>query len=335
MEPELDAAVDAALDWLVAAQAPTGEMPAWATSLEEAQPSWARDSLQFITALVALALDPVDDPRARRVVDGAVAFLRQEREVGDQWRYWSLANPQHETTPPDADDTACASMAVACRGHGTEANVRLLMANRDPRGRFYTWLVPRRRLLDPRVGWALRDERRVEVRLLRDHLWTTTEAEADDVDAVVNANVCRYLAADAPIEAVEWVVGVVEAGDETEDKWHRRPTTMWASVGDGARRGVRRFADLAPTVATRARQRLDAQGTLGTALDTALALGALQAFSVETTLRREMAEGLVATQCGDGSWARSIFYFGGPMEVFGWSSEALTTACAVGALAAQ
>lgn len=330
-------AVDAALDWLVTAQSPSGEMPSWASPLDEGDHIWVADSLQFITALAALALDRVDDPRAQAVVDGAVTFLRFEREVGSQWRYWSRANDQHEFTPPDADDTACCSMAVACRGVRTDSNVRLLLANQDPEGRFYTWLIPHRPIRNPRTRFAWRDEWRSEVRSRRQELWDTTEAEPDDIDAVVNANVCRYLGPrHAPRAAVEWVASVLEAGNEgTADKWHRNPATMYAAVADGARRGIGRFAALAAPVAERIEARTDEQGDPANGLDTALSLLALQAFATAVDLRRRLARHLIATQAPDGSWARSVFYYGGPREVFGWASEAMTTAHATQALAAE
>ena len=107
-------AVDRALDWLRADQAATGELSSYASPLGEGvEVDWTADSLKFITALIALAVAEVDDPRATAIVDGVVHFLRSEREHHALWRYWTSANELFDYTPPDADDTACASMAVA------------------------------------------------------------------------------------------------------------------------------------------------------------------------------------------------------------------------------
>ena len=327
-----DATLDRALVWLHDAQAPTGELVSYASPLE-GEPVWVPDPLKFITALGAVALDEVPDDRAREVVDRAVGFLRHEQETMAQWRYWAATNDQYDFTPPDADDTACCSMAVATRGHGTARNRAVLLANRDPQGRFYTWLVPHGFRIDPRLWWATRDELRSAVRRRRDELWTTTEAERDDVDGVVNLNVLRYLGARAPRAAVEWVTAIVAAGDEAVcDKWHRNRYTTYAAIADAHRRGVPGLVDLGPTVVERIRERVGADGTVGAALDTAFALLALGVFDADPALRHRLADALRASQSEDGSWRRSIFYYGGPMEVFGWASEALTTAVCAQAL---
>ncbi|WP_426574227.1 hypothetical protein [Aquihabitans sp. McL0605] len=328
-------ALDRALDWLVAAQHPSGELPSYASPTTGGPLAWEPDQLNFITALCAEVIDGIDDPRAEGLVDRAVDFLRAEREPADLWRYWARANERSPFTPPDADDTACCSLAVACRGDRTDGNVAVLAATACADGRFHTWLIPHERRLPLAVRWRLRDERRSATQALRAELWANTEAEAGDVDAVVNANVCRYLGPAAPSGAVDWVVSVVEAGWDTADKWHRTPYTLWAAVADGARRGVAPFAGLGPLILDRIAGAVDADGTVGRSLDAALALLAVQRFDGPPDLRRVLADGLVRAQDDDGCWARDIFYYGGPDEVFGWASEALTTAFAAAGLAAE
>lgn len=327
--------LDRGLDRLLDEQAPSGEIHSVASPLDGSgspiEDGWVPDTLKFITALVVLALDEIPDARAQLVVDRAVEFLRRERETMAQWRYWSADNEQFDLTPPDADDTACCSMAVACRGDRTTANRALLLANRDPDGRFYTWLVPRGRR-DPRVLWGLRDEVRSIVRRRRDELWSTTEAAPDDVDVVVNANVVRYLGVASPTEVVDWICSVVEAGDEHDaDKWHRNRYTLYASIADARRRGVEQFDEVGATIV----QRIEAAGAAGeptAALDQAFALLALGQFGGAAAHRARLVGNLAETQRQDGSWEQSIFFYGGPNEVFGWASTALSTACALQAL---
>lgn len=339
-ERSVDRAVDSALEWLTAHQRPTGELPSFASALGSGSEEWTPDTLNFITALVALALDEIDDPRAVGIVDRSVRFLRSELERGDLWRYWARTSDQHDYTPPDADDTACCSMAVARRGIGTKRNVALLLDNRDERGRFRTWFV-HHRSSSLQFRWATREEWLPRVRRRRAELWANSEAEPDDVDGVVNANVLRYLGPElAPVEAIEWVVELVEAGLEGRcDKWHRNPTTAWAAIADGSRTGITGFRSLAPVVVRRILDRLDSSEPFGPALDTGQALVALRSFSAATEVPRSaielMAEQLVNSQRPDGSWSRSVFYFGGPDEVFGWAAEALSTAVAVRALAGR
>lgn len=327
--------VDRGLDRLLDEQAPSGELRSFASPLDGAgspiDDGWVPDTLKFITALVVLAVAEVPDPRATLLVDRAVGFLRRERETMAQWRYWSVDNEQFDLTPPDADDTACCSMAVSCRGDTTRANRVLLLANRDHAGRFFTWLIPRGRR-DPRVLWGLRDELRSLVRVRREELWSTTEAEPDDVDVVVNTNVVRYLGASSPPEVIEWICSVVDGGREHDaDKWHRNRYTLYASIADAHRRGVTGFDAVAPTICERIRAAVTIDDPPA-ALDRAFALLALGQLGGDTTTRATLAQRLADTQRDDGSWASSIFYYGGPKEVFGWASSALSTACAIQAL---
>ena len=322
------------LDWLAAHQLPSGELAAHASPLGEGvEPDWQPDSLKFITALIALACDEIDDPRARSVTDRAVEFLLSEREGPALWRYWTRTNDLFDYTPPDADDTACCSMAVNTRGHQTSENTSVLVANRDPHGRFYTWLIPHRGVRSPRYLWTVRDEFRKATKARRAELWANSEAWPDDVDGVVNANVIRYLGTESPPAAVEWVASLIESNQEDDcDSWHRNRYTLYASIADAARKGVRRFEELAPMIIERIDSKVDTHGSVGPPLDTALALVALQRFDGPSELQVRLAESLVHRQLEDGSWERSVFYYGGPDEVFGWASEALTTATAVLAL---
>ena len=327
-------AVGRGLDWLVADQAATGELSSFASPLGEGvETLWTPDSLKFITALIALACAEVDDPRATVVVDGAVDFLRTEREHHALWRYWTRANELFDYTPPDADDTACCSMAVALRGDTTTANLVLLLANRDRQGAFFTWLIPHRSHVRPRFWWAVRDEFRAATRARRAELWANSEAWPDDVDGVVNANVVRYLGpVHAPAGAIEHVRRIITTGGEDDcDSWHRNRFTLYASIADGVRRGIESCGDLGPVIVARIADRSGDDG-VGAPLDTALALVALHRFDAPAELRDRLRRALLDGQLPDGSWERSVFYYGGPDEVFGWASEALSTATAVQAL---
>lgn len=86
------------------------------------------------------------------------------------------------------------------------------------------------------------------------------------------------------------------------------------------------------TVVERIVQRVRPDGSVGPALDTAFALSALTTLDGPADARAALAEALRGSQLADGSWERSIFYYGGPNEVFGWASEALSTASALQAL---
>lgn len=321
-----------ALLWLKEAQIETGEVPAWATPLEDAEPLWSEDSLNFITALAATSLANIERQDAVRLVDSAIEFLEQEQQPNGLWRYWATANEQTSFTPADADDTACCSMALGTRDRNTVANIPLLLSNRSSEGRFYTWFVPRNGLRGLRLRQALREERQKDVRELRASLWETTEAEPDDIDVVVNANVCRYLGSEAPYSASGWVASELRGGREVgSDKWHRIATTFYLSIADGAHRGVKAFEDLDGLIVDNI-SKAWSDGKLSTDLDKAQSLLALQRLDAQGDTSSEIASALEQAQSPAGSWERTIYYFGGPKEVFGWASEALTTSYAAEAL---
>jgi hypothetical protein len=329
---ETEDAVARALAFVADQQQPSGEFPSVAAFLDQGDPVWEPDTLTFITALVLLALARLPAERTDAgLTESAMRFLVAQREPGDRWRYWETAHERHAFTPPDADDTACASMAMNGGGVDTSANVRLLLANRDERGRFYTWLIPHRPWpRHPLVWWHLRGELRARER--RQELWESTEAEHGDVDGIVNANVVRYLGTKAPEAAVEYVAQLIEDDREADcDSWHHSPYVLYASVADGHRRGVGRFAELAPLIEDKIARATRSDGTVGTPFDAAHALAALVAYERRDHLEA-LLDGLVTSQRADGSWERSVCYFGGPQEVFGWASDALTAAVAAAAM---
>ncbi len=330
MKQQMEASLERATIWLSAEQKATGEFPSYASSLLEAQ-DWQPDSVNFVTALTSIALDGVDLPEAKAMRDRAAQYLMDQREGAGLWRYWAKTAELHDYTPPDADDTACCSLAVGSSA-GT-ANQRLLLANCDPQGRFYTWMLLRPEIRSLAYRWQLRSERSGAAQARRVDLWENSEASPQDVDVTVNANVIRYLGPNlAPDPAVEWVASVVEAGTEVEeDHWYRSRTSLYRSVAISARDGIERFASLRNLIISRILQDAASDG-FRSDLELADALRVLRLFDAARQDCANLADLLLQRQLPEGCWERSICYYGGPQESFGWASEALSTATAIGAL---
>ncbi len=325
-------AVDAGLDQLVRDQLPSGEFESHATPLG-VEPAWEADSSVFVTSLCVLALGAVEDDRVAAMSARARDLIRREAAPGPLWRFWTHDHDRHREIPCDADDTACATMALGGDGPDAGRSRRLLLANRDAEGRFRTWFLPR-----GAAAWSpgrlrnslgeLRDRSR------RAAFWEMTEADPDDVDGVVNANVLRLLGPASPTAAVELVSDAVRSGREREcDSWHRNEHSCWWSLADGHRRGVPYADEVVSTVVERIRERAEVPAPDETPLDVGHALAALRALRPDgDPATGPLVERLLAAQRDDGSWERSIFFYGGPKEVFAWGSSAYTTAVAVGAL---
>lgn len=319
-----------AVDWLMANQTDTGAFRCYASDLRTT-PSWEEDEVNFVTALASMALVDVHDDLVVTMRSRAARLLRSERERAQLWRHWCSGSALHGYTPLDVDDTACCSLALGLDPR--RSNGRLLLDNRDRRGRFFTWLLPRPEIRSARHRWRLREENRPVVRARRRALWADSEASPDDVDVVVNANVIRYLGPRlAPAGAVQWVIDVIRQGTEVQsDRWYRSRTSLYRSVAAACRRGVSAFSDVRGTIIRRLAEDPGPDALRGD-LEFADALQVLLDLDAPSAVVREFRGLLLDRQLDDGSWTRSLCYFGGPQESFGWASEALATAASVGAL---
>lgn len=327
----LAGAVRRGIDRLKAAQLPSGEFTSFATPLG-VEHDWNPDSSVFVTSLCVLALQRIDSPLTEPLIDRAKKFLRSEASHGPLWRFWTHDNDRHLEIPCDADDSACATMALDPRSKEADRTRKLLLANRDRRGRFHTWFIPRGiSALRPRMLRNSLGEWGAGKR--RDLFWEMTEATPDDVDAVVNANVLRCFGSTAPAEAVAFVASVVHDGTErTSDSWHRNEFSCWYSVADGIRRGVPYDDEVGVLVRGRICERIRTGIGDLSALDSAHALGSLCALGDPGQDGEALATHLIRSQLEDGAWPRSIFFYGGPREVFAWGSEDLATAMSVATL---
>ena len=318
-------------------QASSGRIPV-RTGLEMTIDDTTDDPSVFATAIVAEALERVDNPLAASTRQRAAAYLHSHMEEPGVWRHWTRAHPQYHALPPDVDDTACASVALRHAGLSFPDNRALLLANRDARGRFFTWLIVRRGSGVPsRAMWRIAVRRLA--RPVHARLFWRTSAEPDDVDGIVNLNVLAYLG-DGPHAGavVRYATEILEGGREAEcDSWYRNPFLFYAGLGRCAAAGVGAVSELAPTVRERIAAAAGSDGQIGEGpQDTALALRALIELGIADPLRERASSYLEATQEDDGGWSAAPVYFGGPRhhpDVPCWGSRELTTGICVGALA--
>jgi len=319
-------AVERGVAFLEASLLPNGAIPIF-TSLRRDMAGYLHpDPCVFPTALAAHALSFV--PQAAAVLDRAIRFLLAEREPHGSWRHWTRDHPNLAMLPPDLDDTGCASAVFHRLGVSGAADPQLLLANRDGRGLFYTWIVPRLR-------WTGPPHRRVVAAQLRYALsqyafFRKFTASPDDVDAVVNANCLFALGRFPGHEAViEYLVGVLRAGRETScDKWYENPFVVWYFFS-------RALCEAAPETRDLMAQRLASLAPT-TALE--MAHAAASSFYWGTVPEETSMAKLLDAQLEEGAWPRAPIYNGGrarrPDGTFDelaadqphWGSEALTTA---------
>ncbi|HEX2060982.1 MAG TPA: hypothetical protein VHK90_09595, partial [Thermoanaerobaculia bacterium] len=190
-----------AIAFLARVQLPSGEIPVLAAGKP--------DPSVFPTALAAHALSFA--PEASSIRERALDFLLSEMEPRGLWKHWTRAHAYHHQLPPDLDDTACASAALARAGRAFPDNRALLLRNRNRAGLFYTWKLTRTQLRHPLVTLMF---------------FRSTSAKPFDVDAVVNANVLFYLGY-LP-DVVAHLVDVLRTNRESVcDKWYENPFAVW------------------------------------------------------------------------------------------------------------
>ena len=271
-----------------------------------------REPCVFPTALAARTLSIT--ATADRVRSRALDFLEREMHPDGLWRHPSSDKPTHYDTPLDVDDTSLASVALATAGRKVPDNRRFLIANRDGRELFKTWIV----------RWWPHP-------LLTYRFFKYTTAEVGDVDAVVIANVVVYLGDCKETRAsITHMLDVRRANNESRStKWYESRFTVWYFFSHALRK-------IAPEAGEMIVPRVEA-ATPCNALELASAISTLLLWNRMTDVTLLLDE-----QLESGAWPRAGFYHMGMKEISPnefratppwWGSEALTTMFAVEALA--
>jgi hypothetical protein len=312
-----EAAVARGVEFLERRQLPSGELIVkwW----RPAEPEWVHDPSIFGTALIAWSLDGV--PGADGIRDRACDFIAAQKEPHGVWRHWTRHHAQFHYVPPDLDDTSVACLALRSRGRPVPDNRRLILANRAPDGRFYSWISLRPRWVANFAYWWIS-----LVHLLLHPgksiaFYHITPSERDDVDAVVNANTLFYLGRDRATEAVvPYLLETLEAGRESEcDKWYDSPFVVLHFFSRALRRSGVDAGDLILG-------RLGASAP-ASALDLALSLCVQLDWDVVPS--EDGIAALAGAQLESGGWPLAPFYKGRNVR---WGSEELTTGFCLEAL---
>ncbi len=297
-------AVDRGLGFLEAAIRADG---AWASriyrNLDLTGPS-QDEHPPFVAGLGALTLEACGDPRSRSIRDRSGMYVVRSMRYPGTWRYWP-------SLPRDLDSLSVCSQAV--RWHPWVlfgANLGLLPAAQDERGRFRTWIAP--------------------------------PAESNVADSVVNANVVGYLALLGRNEigerAAAWLAGLIRDGNAAGTS-HYYPDTidLYDAVARARGRGVPAFEDLGTLLVDRIRARRGTDGGYGDTLRTARALSALHVLGAPPAGDGLWAalERILSRQRPDGSWPEHR-YWQGPLPpnppTVGFGCAMLDTASCIEAL---
>ena len=263
----------------------------------------------FVSAFCVLALQGSDEPRARAICAATRAYLADTMEYPGFWRYY-----RH--LPQDLDSTTLCSLVI-----GTHPwillgrNVPQMLANRDEKGCFMTWVLAKG---EPNVVSTFRIE----------------------ADPVVNANVIAYLGDNPETrDAQRWLESMI-AEDRLEDtsKWYPDKVAIYYATTRAMLRAQPALEALRPILADRILGLRDPQGEFGNILQTAQAISALYNIgSLGRIDAKREVEKFIGSQREDGSWPE-LLAFGdqtlkwGTFGQIGHGSESVTSAFCVEAL---
>lgn len=285
---------------------------------------------------IALSLASVTDTETirGRVLD----FLLADMDDNGLWRYNSRTHPGWFAIPPDVDVTSCAIAALDTAAHPRAANCETLLANRDERGRFYTWFSPRLRWVMNLAWWRATLPQLKHLRTFVD-FYTKTACDLFDVDGIVNANALYCLGHTRETQPiVDFLMDILRKKQESFcDKWYVGPFPVWhffsralhRTVPEAGEIVVRHLVATSPT----------------NALETAFAIRTLLYWN--TSPDETLIGHLLESQLPSGAWPRIAIYRGGtrqrsctgefpplrPNTPY-WGSDELTTAYCVEALSA-
>lgn len=327
-------AIARGLEYLRRSQLPSGEFKVYMSTDHSLLTDAVIDSSPFPTSLITYSLGFAAAGEAGALIEKALRFFLAEMEGRGLWRYWTKQHRYHSIIPPDLDDIACVSYVLRRHGVAFPDNLPLLLANRDPRGLFYTWLTPRWPPPTLAACWrAVLPQWLSPVKLY--YFWKLNESKPLDVDCVVNANVLLY-AGERPETrpVVDYLIDSLRRGVEgCCDKWHLNPYMFQYAVSRCFREGVKALGAIRDESIGRIVAAARPDGSIGeNVLDTALAACALLNWEASPPELASAVRYLLGTQLEEGAWPRAVLYYGGPKKFYGWGSEELTTGFCLEAL---
>lgn len=325
-----------AVAWLIASQLPDGEFQTEFTVDRREGPDGEMleelrfDSSPFVTSLVVYSMQFARKlhPEIEQSTQRGLKFLALEMDPGGLWRYWTRKNPMRSIIPPDLDDTACVSHLLQTHGFTIPNNHGLFYDSRDKRGAFFTWLYK----ADSARKWILWLRTGGKAFSFTKELWQWTSA--DDVCAVVNANVLMYLGETSGTrKAIAYLLRVF--ADQIEEKaivFYADRMSLYYMTSRAIHVGVKALAPAGPRIRERVLEAQQADGSFGDELLTGLAVCSLLNLGVGKDALAGPVASLLATQRDDGSWRRIPMY-GGPPVPTTFGSADLTTGICLEALA--
>ena len=329
---DLEQAIAQAVDFLHAAQLPSGTFQIYCSPHPLLEENCKPDYSTFQTAQISYCLNFTKSDRVEEIVRRAIRFLVSAMQDGCVWRYTCSPNPDY--LPPDVDDTACISFLLRQHGVSFPDNTGVILGNRDSRGLFYTWVLPRLKWTTYMSYWRVALRQLLKLRQLY-WFYTVTECKPNDLDLVVNANVLYYLGnrpETAPI--IRCLIQIIEEqAEETCDRYYANRFNFYYFLSRNYAAGIRSFEAVGDTIVARIKSYAQPDGVIGNhILHTAQAACALMDWKDHSTVLDDAIQAILRARESTGGWQRLPFYYSGPSKKLAWGSEELTTGFCLEAL---
>lgn len=313
-----------------------GEFINYVSNREDITGSCSTVSITYNTSLICYSLSFLSDyPESEKMIAKSIHFLNAHRQYG-VWNFLSKTGVMYPLLPFDVDSTSLAAWVLRERNLNPEGDriaTKIILANRNRKGLFYTWIVPRLS-----SAYSLRFLR-IAVHVLFNPIrhvvyWYHTNCNYFDVDAGINANVLFYLG-DIPATqpVVDLLVNIIQDNKEaTCDKWYNNPFVIYYFFSRNYCHGIHKLEAIWPPIIDRILSLAYNDGRLGsTLLDTALAVCTLLNLHHSSVVLDKAVQYIIHAQQEYGNWERWSHYTAGDEHAH-FGSEEITTAFCLEAL---
>lgn len=332
----IENSIEKGLYYLENHQYPNGEFCCYIAQDVDLQKDCLPDTSIFATTLICNSLLSLQEYPAIQPMLGKAGWLIKSHQLrGGVWDYYTGWHRLYKIVPPDVDDTVFASQLLNTLNIEFTNNIPQLLSNRNRKGLFYTWFLPRVSAKGNKTHWL------IGFRMLKSLfkcmlMYRYIGCKPNDVDAVVNANVLYYLGYNektAPI--IPYLISIVDNELENNcDNWYHNPFAFYYFVSRNYTHCPVMLEPIKQKMTNRILSTIGPNGCMkNSSLDTALGIVSLLNINYTGGELEKAISYLISEQYKTGEWQRKALYHGGTTGKGTFGSEELTTGFCLEALA--
>lgn len=331
---KVDLAIDKSILYLEQRQMHNGEFLAYISG-EETMEQWcAPDSTNYMTAIIAHCLLPLQHhPAVDKMLKKSTDFFQYQMMRGGTWNYLTKFHWLFRLNAPDVDDTSLISDLLTKRNIPIPDNVALLKSNRNADGLFYTWFTFHGRFHGyPPTFWKI-VARELKSPFSNLILWKKSGINRNDIDSAINANVISYLGHNEITEpAIQFLVKLIKDNrEEHSDHYYKNPFVFYYFVSRLVLFGIQPLADIKKLIAHKLKSLVQTtENKTRCDLELALAISSLLMLREPVDQVAGQVRELLQRQNTNFYWKRHAFY--STSRGYFWGCEELTTALCIEAL---